>query len=94
MGYGPHMAVRSGSTKTVRVLLDHASMDSDALDGNGEHVICTAILWGHIDCLQSLLERNVPVEHLNSAATMAWYEFLGKTVDTLVAKGATLTLPY
>lgn len=86
-----HMAARYGSAETVRVLLDHVSIESDALDGNGKHAIYTASKWGHADCLQLLLERDVPLEHLNGAATRAWEEGYDDIVQILVAKGATVT---
>ena len=83
-----HMAVRNGSAETVRVLLDHASIDADALDGYGEHAIRTACEWCRFDCVQLLLERDIPLQHLNNAAAIAWGEDSDEIVHMLVAKGA------
>ena len=82
------MAVRSESAETVRVLLDHVSVDTDTLDGCGKHAIFTAAMWGNIDCVQTLLERNVPLEHLDDAVAMAWHGGFSEIIDMLVAKGA------
>lgn len=85
-----HMAVRSGSVETVRVLLEHSSTDADILDGYDDHVIWTSSSWGHVDCAKLLLERQIPYEHLNDAATVAAAEGFSGIVDMLITKGATL----
>lgn len=87
-GTALHMAARSGSAETVRVLLDHVSIDADVLDGHGKHTICTASMRGNIDCVRLLLERNVPLEHLNNATAMARNEGFDEIVDMLVTEGA------
>ena len=88
-----HIAARSGSAETVRVLLDHVSIVADALDGQGEHALCTASMRGHIDCVKLPSERNVPLEHLNSATMMAGDKCFHEIVDMLFTKGATVSLP-
>ena len=97
-GTALHMAARCGSAQTVRVLLDHATIDANVLNGCGEHAIQTASEWGCVDCLQLLLERDVPLEHLNNVAAMAMkFPSSGKSgeiLHMLVAKGATAPLPY
>jgi ankyrin repeat protein len=90
-GTALNVAARSGSAETVRVLLDQPSIDADALDDYGEPAIRTASARGHIDCVQLLSERNLPLEHLNDAATAAWDGGYDEIVHMLVAKGATAT---
>ena len=54
-----------------------------------EYAKCTALVWGHVNCVQLLLGRNVPLEHLNNAAKMAWDEGSGEILHMLAAKGTT-----
>jgi len=89
-GTALHMAARSGSAETLRVILGHASIDADALDGYGVHAIRTVSAWGQVDCVQLFLKRSVPLEHLNDAATIALEEGFDDIVQMLIAEGATV----
>lgn len=84
-----HMAVRYGSVETARVLLEHADTDPNALDWWGDHAICVACKWGHFDCVELLLEKNIPIEDLDSAAAIAAEEDYPEIMDMLLVKGAT-----
>lgn len=84
-----HLAVRCESAETVRMLLDHPGFDDNVLDADGDHAIITASMWGYVDCVQLLLEREIPLEHLNVAAKVAWTVHSAEIVDMLLAKGAT-----
>lgn len=91
-GTALHCASCKGQADIARLLIQNAKTNPDALDQNGCHAVCLAAERNHADCVQVLLESEIPIRHLNCALQKVW---AGRCTDKkelvgmLMAKGAT-----
>jgi ankyrin repeat protein len=68
-----HVACKFTNEEIVRILLGHVDTDAGALDGDGNHAILLAAHGKNVGIVRALLEREVPLVHVEKASAAAMY---------------------